>query len=80
MNIQNEEIKAYKSKLKKMRVCRGFTQQDLSDLSGINIKSIAVYEQIPEKMNKASLESAANLADCLGCVIEDLIERDYLKR
>lgn len=80
MNIQNEEIKAYKSKLKRMRVSRGFTQQDLSDLSGINIKSIAVYEQIPEKMNKASLESAANLADCLGCVIEDLIERDYIQK
>ena len=45
-----------------------------------NIKSIAVYEQIPEKMNKASLESAANLADCLGCTIEDLLEKDYLNK
>lgn len=80
MYIQNEEIKAYKSKLKRIRVSRGFTQQELSDLSGINIKSIAVYEQIPEKMNKASLESAANLADCLGCTIEDLLEKEYLKK
>ena len=79
MYIENEEIKAYKSKLKRIRVSRGFTQQELSDLSGINIKSIAVYEQIPEKMNKASLESAANLADCLGCTIEDLLEKEYLK-
>ena len=80
MYIQNEEIKAYKSKLKRIRVSRGFTQQELSDLSGINIKSIAVYEQIPEKINKASLESAANLADCLGCTIEDLLEKEYLKK
>lgn len=80
MYIQNKEIISYKSRLKRMRVSRGFTQQDLSDLSGINIKSIAVYEQIPEKMNKASLESAANLADCLGCAIEDLIEREYIKK
>lgn len=80
MYIQNEEIKAYKSKLKRIRVSRGFTQQELSDLSGINIKSIAVYEQIPEKMNKASLESAANLADCLGCTIEDLLEKEHLKK
>lgn len=80
MYIQNEEIKAYKSKLKRIRVSKGFTQQELSDLSGINIKSIAVYEQIPEKMNKASLETAANLSDCLGCNIEDLLEKDYLKK
>ena len=80
MYIQNEEIKAYKSKLKRIRVSRGFTQQELSDLSGINIKSIAVYEQIPEKINKASLESADNLADCLGCTIEDLLEKEYLKK
>lgn len=79
MNIQNEEINSYKSNLKKMRVSRGFTQHELSKLSGINVKSIAIYEQIPEKMNKASLESAANLADCLGCNIEDLIEKQYIK-
>lgn len=80
MQIQNEEINSYKSSLKRMRVSKGFTQQDLSDLSGINIKSIAVYEQNPEKMNKASLESAANLADCLGCMIEDLVEPQYIKK
>lgn len=80
MRIVNKEIQGYKSRLKQMRVTKGFTQQDLSDLSGINIKSIAVYEQNPEKMNKASLESAAILADCLGCMIEDLIEKEYIKR
>lgn len=78
MRIENETINGYKSKLKRIRVAKGFTQQDLSDLSGINIKSIAVYEQNPAKMNKASLETATTIADCLGCSIEDLIEREYI--
>ena len=79
MIIKNKEINGYKSNLKRIRVSRGFTQQDIADLSGINIKSIAVYEQDPEKINKASLETAYQLADSLGCAIEELIENKYLK-
>ena len=74
IKIENEEIKKYKSKLKRMRVSSGMTQGELSGLSGINIKSIASYEQNPEKINKASVESVYNLADCLGCSIDDIIE------
>lgn len=79
IKIENEEIKKYKSKLKRMRVSSGMTQGELSELSGINIKSIASYEQNPEKINKASVESVYNLADCLGCSIDDIIEKEYLK-
>ena len=79
MIIKNPEIQSYESKLKKIRVCQGFTQQDLSKLSGINIKSIAAYEQTPSKINKASLETVASLADSLNCDIEDLVEYSYIK-
>ena len=79
IKIENEEIKKYKSKLKRMRVSSGMTQGELSELSGINIKSIASYEQNPEKIKKASVESVYNLADCLGCYIDDIIEKEYLK-
>lgn len=80
MIIENEEIKNYKSNLKRIRVLKGFTQQDVADLSGINIKSISAYEQDPEKINKASLETAAKLSDCLGCEIEELLESNYIKK
>lgn len=77
MKIENEVINAYKSNLKKIRVSKGMTQDDLSQLSGINIKSIASYEQNPEKINKASVETIYNISDCLGCSIEDIIEKSY---
>lgn len=78
IKIKNKEIKAYKSKLKQIRVSSGMTQEELSKLSGINIKSIAAYEQNPEKINKASVESVYNLSDCLGCSMDDIIEKRYL--
>lgn len=78
MVIKNSEIKKYKSNLKRIRVMKGFTQQDIAALSGINIKSIASYEQDPEKINKASVETIYQLADSLGCDISDIIERKYL--
>lgn len=78
MVIKNSEIKKYKSNLKRIRVMKGFTQQDIAALSGINIKSIASYEQDPEKINKASVETIYQLADSLGCDISDIIEKKYL--
>lgn len=78
INIKNEEINSYKSKLKKIRVSSGMTQNELAELSGINIKSIASYEQSPEKINHASVESVYILSDCLNCSIEDLVEKDLL--
>ena len=75
INIINKELNEYKSKLKKFRVARGLTQSELADMSGVNLKSIAGYEQTPMKINKASVESVASLAECVGCNIEDLIEK-----
>lgn len=78
IRIENPEIQSYKSQLKKLRVSVGMTQAELSNLSGINIKSIAAYEQNPVKINKASVETIYTIADSLGCAIEDLIEKSYL--
>ena len=78
INIENDEINSYKSNLKKIRVSSGLTQNELAELSGINIKSIASYEQYPERINHASVESVYILSDCLNCTIEDLIEKRML--
>lgn len=78
IRIENEEIKAYKSRLKRIRVSMGLTQTELAELSGINVKSIASYEQTPSKINKASVETVYKIADSLGCSIEDLIEKKYI--
>lgn len=76
--IVNPVIKSYKSKLKQLRTAMGITQVELADLSGVNVKSIASYEQYPEKINKASIETVARLSDSLGCNFDDLIEYQYL--
>ena len=49
---EDAKISALKSNLKKARLIKGFTQEALAELSGVNIKSIASYEQNPEKLNK----------------------------
>lgn len=78
IKIQNKEINSYKSKLKRIRVSVGMTQNELADISGINIKSIASYEQNPEKINNASVKSLYILANCLGCEIEDILETELI--
>lgn len=74
MNTSNKG-EQYCSKLKQFRTIHGLTQNALSTLSGVNIKSITMYEQHPEKINKASVDTVNALAQCVGCSIEDLIEK-----
>lgn len=78
--INNDEINAYPSKLKRIRMANCMTQQELSELSGVNIKSIAAYEQTPAKINKASIETIFNIAECLNCDIKDIVETDLFER
>lgn len=42
--IEDPRVSQYKSQLKKARIIRGYTQESLASLSGVNIKSIASYE------------------------------------
>ena len=66
------------SKLKKARICKGYTQESLSELSGVNIKSIAAYEHTPAKLSNASVNTIMKLADSLGVDIEDIINYETL--
>lgn len=75
---EDPKIRGIESKLKKARIIQGFTQESLSELSGVNIKSIASYEQNPVKLNAASVSTVIKLADSLGCEIEDIINKEKL--
>jgi len=72
---EDPKLAKFKSRLKKARISKGFTQESLAELSGVNIKSIASYEQNPDKLNAASMSTVYKLADCLGCEIEDIINK-----
>lgn len=77
---EDPKIAKIKSKLKKLRICRGFTQDSLAELSGVNIKSIAAYEQNPQKLSNASVSTIIKLSDCLCCDIEDIINYETIER
>ena len=63
-----------KSKLHNIRKARGFTQQELSDASGVSLRMIQLYEQKQNDISKAQVNVVINLAKVLGCEIEDLID------
>ena len=62
------------SRLKTIRNARGFTQQELSDYSGVSLRMIQLYEQKQNEIGKAQVRVVLRLAKALGCDIEDLID------
>lgn len=66
--------KVRKSKLHKIRKERGFTQQELSDASGVTLRMIQLYEQKQNDISKAQAGVVISLAKALGCEAEDLLE------
>lgn len=78
MLYEDPKLAKIKSKLKKARISKGYTQESLAELSGVNIKSIAAYEQSPEKLSNASVSTIMKLCDSLGVDIEDVINKDTI--
>ena len=69
---RNKETR--KSKLHTIRKARGFTQQQLSDASGVALRMVQLYEQKQNDLSKAQVNVVIALAKALGCEIEDLID------
>ena len=63
-----------KSNLQRIRKARGFTQQQLSEASGVTLRMIQLYEQRQNDINKAQVGMVVSLARALGCDVEDLLE------
>lgn len=74
--ILNRNKQKEKTRLYQIRKVRGFTQQQLSDASGVTLRMIQLYEQRQNDINKAQVHVVVNLAKALGCDIEDLLEHD----
>lgn len=60
--------------LKKIRQARGLSQSKLANLANVELRSIQMYEQRRNDINKAQVETLYKLARVLGCNIEDLLE------
>lgn len=61
-------------RLKKIRENRGLSQAELAKASGVNIRSIQMYEQRVNDIDKAQAQTLYKLARVMGCNIEDILE------
>lgn len=61
--------------LKTLRVKSGLSQRELSEISGVPLRTIQQYEQRQKNINKAQAEYLILLAQALCCKPDDLLEK-----
>ena len=61
-------------KLKEMRRAKDLTQEQLSERSGISVRTIQAYECGLRRIDGATLETLCRFAIALDCRIRDIIE------
>ena len=61
--------------LKMRRQQAGFSQRELSELSGVPVRTIQQYEQRQKNINKAQVEYLVKLSNTLCCEVECLLEK-----
>lgn len=77
MNKNNMSI-TQEIHLKTIRENRGISQVELAALSGVKLRSIQMYEQKVNNIDKAQARTLYKLSRVLGCSIEDLLENPEL--
>ncbi len=75
-DIADEYFKKSKKEtnLKTIRSAAGLSQSELAKKAEVELRSIQMYEQRRNDINKAQAETLHRLAVVLGCNIEDLLE------
>lgn len=78
-NFVSDMTKRYQSikvdtNLKCIREARGVSQNELAMISGVKKRSIQLYEQRVNNIDKAQAQTLYKLSRVLGCEIEDLLE------
>jgi len=78
VSVANKIILANKTaaptRLQKLRKAQGLTQKQLSDLSGVSLRMIQLYEQRQNDINQASGQTINNLARALCCNFYEIME------
>ena len=68
------------TRLKTIREAAGFSQSELAKISGVSKRSIQMYEQRKNDIDKAQGQILYKLAVTLGCSIEDLLEMPMVEK
>lgn len=66
------------TKLRRLRVAKGYSQSELSALSGVPLQTLRRYEQSPVPINGAKLKTLVALCLALNAKMEDVIESEEL--
>lgn len=74
MNRRYDSV-VFETKLKKIREARQLSQNELAVISGVKKRSIQLYEQKVNDIDKARAQTLYKLSRVLGCTIEDLLEK-----
>lgn len=61
--------------LKRLRQAAGFSQRELSEMSGVPLRTIQQYEQRQKNINKAQAEYLVMLSRALCCDVDALLEK-----
>jgi DNA-binding Xre family transcriptional regulator len=69
-----DDIVRSESFLARMRKSRGMSQSQLAKASGVSLRSIQLYEQKKNDINKAQYNNLKAIAKVLYCEIEDILE------
>ena len=68
------ERKTTTTKLQEFRKNIGYSQRELAEKSGVNLRTLQQYELKAKDINKAATMTLLALSKTLGCKIEDLLE------
>lgn len=63
------------ARLKRLRENRGLSQSQLAEASGVPLRSIQLYEQRVNNIDKAQAHTVYRLARAIGCNVEDILEQ-----
>lgn len=67
-------------KLKELRRARGFSQIQLAEKTGLNVRTIQHYEQGSKNFDHARIDTILRVCIALDCKLEDILEnQEYVE-
>ncbi len=74
LRLEMEQDETRTTRLQAYRKAINITQRELSERSGVNLRTLQQYEVRDKDLSKASADKVLALANALSCRIEELIE------
>ncbi len=66
------------TRLKEVRISKKLTQKELSEKTGLSLRSIQHYEQGGKDFDHARLNTILTVCEALECTLEDILDSQEL--